>query len=80
MARLITEQPHENYQSQDSPWGHHFVPFSVEVMGALIRGVHRGQGKDKCDVTWGARSGETDLPSHKSIPTYLEIHCGKEAS
>lgn len=27
VAQFIAEQPCENYECQDSPWGHHFVPF-----------------------------------------------------
>lgn len=47
VAQLIVEELHENYKYQYTPWGHHFVPFSVEVMQAFIRGVHRGQDKGK---------------------------------
>lgn len=36
-AQLITQQLHENYKCRDSLWGHHFVPFSVEVLEAPIR-------------------------------------------
>lgn len=49
MAQLIAEQPHGN-KCQDSLWGHRFVPFSAEVLEALMRGVDRGwnegQGSD----------------------------------
>ena len=47
MAQFRAEQPRENYKCQDSLRGHCFVPFSAEVMEALIRGVDRGWGKDK---------------------------------
>lgn len=80
VAQLIVEELHENYKYQDTPWGHHFVPFSVEVVQTLIRGVHRGQDKGKA-VRWDFRcSREIDLPSHNSCCTYLEFYYWKEVS
>lgn len=80
MGQLIVEQLHENYEYQDTPWGHHFVPVSNEVMQAPIRGVHRGQDKGKAVCCDFRCSREIDLPFHNSCRTYFEFSYWKEGS